>query len=281
VLLQSDELNRVLSTLESMDKEVYCWFTVDSQITTRQKMVVEDHLEKLLEERISEGWDVQVLLIPIGRTFSLESCLNQLEILLLPLKKRYPTECFGQIVGAQTNLISQALLLEGLRQFPQRCVTLYWDGTKTTSVHHPGKVNPKSWFRLFREFIQDYDYQGALGLLSDLTVSSDSLKGIEGLLRSQLKRMNFDFEEANHCLSEAIILVGSNHCLLETKAIYAKLLNHDPKIKELERIAELFRQIEIYVQMDDTPSFLVRFYRAREAVLFYLLQFAQTKSSTF
>ncbi|WP_042454305.1 hypothetical protein [Neobacillus dielmonensis] len=280
VELQSSELREILSSLETIDKEVYCWFTIDNQVTVRQRMVIESHLEKVLEERMTNGWDVQVLLLPIGQSFSLENCLIQIEILLMSLKKRYPTEYIGQIVGAKTNLVSQAFLIECLRQFPQRYISLYWDGSKTASVYHPGKVNPKSWYRLFREFIQDYDYQGALELLSDINISSNNLKAIEAILRSQLKRMNFAFEEAEQFLTEAMNLLGSTRSLSETKTIFSKLLSNDREIKELERIAELFRQIEVYVQIDDLPSFLIRLYRAREAVLFYLLQFGQTNGNT-
>ena len=37
----------------------------------------------------------------------------------------------------------------------------------------------------------------------------------------------------------------------------------------------MYRQLEVYFEKEDYSSFLVRFYRAREAVLYYLLQHGQ------
>jgi len=276
VIQQCNELNEILLSLNSVNRELYCWFTCDHHITQRQVSVIEGHLEKVLENKLREGWEIHVILIPLASRLSLESYLAQIERLFIPLRKKYPTESFGQIVGQRNGLISQALLLKGLRQFPNRYVSLYWDSQQLTHINNETTVSPKTWPSLFKEFIHDYDYYGALELLTDMKSHSTEYQVIEALLRTQLTRMNFAFDEAAQYLKNAMTLVNTHESLVETEGIFSRLLSEETKQKELERIVELFRQIEVYIQTDDVPSFLVRFYRAREAVLFYLLQFGKT-----
>ncbi|WP_394186768.1 hypothetical protein [Metabacillus halosaccharovorans] len=280
VIHQCKELNEILLSLNSLEKELYCWFTVDHHITQRQIGVIEGHLEKVLEDKLLEGWEIHVNLIPLESRLSLDNCLAQIERHFVPLRKKYLKEYFGQIVGQRNGLISQALLLEGVRQFPNRYISLYWDGQQLATVYNETVVSPKTWLSLFKEFIHDYDYQGALELLTDIKSESSEYQVIESILHTQLKRMNFAFDEAAQYLKTAMSLVNLNETLVETDEILSRLLSEDMKQKELERIVELFRQIDVYIQTDDVPSFLVRFYRAREAVLFYLLQFGRTNADT-
>ncbi|MGX6443609.1 hypothetical protein ACWM35_10385 [Neobacillus sp. K501] len=278
VIHQCNELNDILLNLDYLHKEIYCWFTVDQHIMQRQIGIIEGHLEKVLEDKLQNGQEIHVMLIPICRVLSLDHCLSKLELHLLPLRKKYPTESFGQIVGQTNGVISQALLIEGLRQFPNRYISLYWDGKQLISIYNDSEISPKTWLSLFKEFIQDYDYQGALELLTDIKSDTSEYQVLEAILHTQLQRMNFAFDEAAQSLEKAMNLVKSHQVLMETDEILKRLLSGESYQKELEleRIAELFRQIDVYIQTDDIPSFLVRFYRAREAVLYFLLKYGRT-----
>jgi hypothetical protein len=274
------ELANLKNTLAAFPAEVdelYCWFSMDRKFNRRQAIVIENHLEKVIENQLRNELKINVLLIPAGENAGFVEYLKQMDLLLMPLAKRYPDKTFAHLIHQEGNgLLSQAFSIEAIRHFGERYEAIHWEGNQPASIQYEIQVDHQSWTSLFKTFIQDYDYPAARDLLKDLNADSFQVQAIEGLLQSQIKRMNFAFEEAYEYLNKVFNLLPPHESLQETASILKKLIRNHQQEKELERIVELFRQINIYIETDDIPSFLVRFYRAREAVLFYLMDHART-----
>lgn len=134
--------------------------------------------------------------------------------------------------------------------------------------------------QLFQHFIHDYNYGAALKLLDGLE-SNRQTRFIKLLLEVQQLRENFSFEKAHEKLIEAKrIFKSSNLCLLQTEIILNHLVGlQGEQKKELEQIQELYRHIKALLLKEDFPSFLTRFYRAREAVLNYIVKYGPEKDA--
>lgn len=279
MIRESEKLKEMVSQIPAREIEIFSWFTVDKELKRKEANLIENHLESFLSRELDYQWKVNVQLICTHENSTMVEFVNQLESILIPMMKKYPTEYFAAVYSEEKALLSQALLIEGLKHFGDRYVNLFWENRKVHVVNYPVQTKENDWFSLFKTFIYDYDYLGALKIFSNMKASygdSPQFQFIEYLLKMQIKRMNFSFEEAYGYLKKGMELHKDYEVLHETETILKHLTMEHSKQRELERIQELFRHIYLFLETDNVPSFLVRFYRAREAVLFYLLQFART-----
>lgn len=257
-------------------RRVVVFLLLDNRFYKYERVALEKKLEEWMETKIKGRWRVEVHFIPVSlRHIDIKKCQVEVERLIHKLCVRFPFEQLGQIVGFGDPSVFSLIFLEGVRQFADRYVSIYWTDKEvhmeSTSIDPP----PKTWFKQFRDFIIEHDYQAALEMLQDLEETKEK-ETLAHLLQMMVDRLNFAIEDALFHLEEAMKWLGSEEILVETKQKLLPLLSHDVKTRDLARIVELYRHLDMYVDMDDTVAFLIRFYRAREAILYYLLQHAQT-----
>ncbi|MEY4480312.1 MAG: hypothetical protein RLZZ267_990 [Bacillota bacterium] len=126
---------------------------------------------------------------------------------------------------------------------------------------------------LFSQFLSNYNYKAARSLLEDR--KQPLWLALTHLIDMQQSRLAFDFKDAYAYWTEAKKQLSTDLSLdpsfLHAETLFAALTDtRDTAKHELALIVELFRQLEIYLEVEDTVSFLIRFYRAREAVLSYI-----------
>lgn len=275
---QAKKISSILQNLEQAGGTVVAWFIVEETIKQREIYKIEQQLEFELQQYIDKDWDLEVFVVPGSKNCSLDEYRFEIEPYIHKLFIRFPFESFAQFVGFGETLPFQAIFLEGLSQFGDRYVSLYSDEygnflISTTQLSLTSNI--ENWGKQFRDFIFDHDYQAAFNLIKDIDQTTE-IKGVSLLLQMMIDRFNFAFDDAIEHLDEAIRTLGENEVLKQTKEKLIPLQSQNNQIRDLNRVIELYRQLDIYFDIDDTLSFLIRFYRAREAVLYYLLQHAQT-----
>lgn len=276
LLEQLKKLQPILSRLHQEEGTIFTWFLVDNSFNKSAKVKIEKQLEAIIEEYI-DGWEVEAILIPASEHATYEDIRLEIDILIHKLFKRFPFEHFTQIVGFGDVVPFQAMFIEGLQQFGDRYASLYYENNELHISQTKTEPNIRNWKREFRVFIMDHDYQTALELLRDVEQTKEIL-GIKYLLQMMIDRFNFAFEDAFKHLIQAREMI-SHPLLEETSDKLSRILSRDKKTRDINRIVELYRQLDVYIDIDDTTSFLIRFYRAREAILYYLLHHAQVVPS--
>ncbi|MBO9129083.1 hypothetical protein [Bacillus sp. 165] len=269
---QAETLKKILHGLPQEEGIVAAWFVVEDTLKMKHMVSLQQQLEDRISSVLGDEWEADVFLIPGSSSSTVQDYILDVEGLVHTLSLRYPFEHFAQIVGFGNYAPFQALFLEGMKQFENRYTSIYWNGTSAFLAHTEYETPADSWAKQFRDFIAEYDYQAALKLLEERD-DTPYVIGLRALLQSIIDRLNFAFSESIEHLEEACTYLKKHNMLDETMEALRPLLSHDKKEKELARIAELYRQLEIYLETNDMASFLVRFYRAREAVLLYLMQY--------
>jgi hypothetical protein len=127
--------------------------------------------------------------------------------------------------------------------------------------------------RVLESLIANYGYQAARTYIQMHT--GDKWLPIRALLDMQQSRLSFDFADAAGHWARAKETIPADlladPLFSRTGELFAELANGaDARAQELALITELVRQLELYLDVEDTASFLIRFYRAREAVLTYI-----------
>ncbi|MED5073743.1 hypothetical protein P9857_07045 [Anoxybacillus geothermalis] len=273
---QVEKLSEIMKRFAQTSGPLIAWFLVDQRFHKQELVSLEKQLERFIEKRLGDAWDVEAMLILLdANSFDLEDLQDEVERLVHKLCMRYPFEYFAQLVNFGDPTVYQSLFVEAIRQFEERYASIYWDEDEVHVEYTVMEVQSETWVKQFRDFIIDHDYQAAFEMLQELD-ETEEVKALRCLLQMMMDRLNFAFEDALVHLEEAMKLLGNESVLVETKEKLSALLSKETKTRDLARIVELYRHIDMYLDMDDLVSFLVRFYRAREAVLFYLLQHAQT-----
>ena len=165
---------------------LHAWFKVDDNIKFRDFMKIENQLEKLIQPEFGENWEVEVILIPVNEEMDFEEMLQEVEQQIHKLVVRYPFEIFTQVVGFGDALLSQAMTLEGVKQFEDRFASLYWDKEQTVIHQITVRKNVQDWRKQFRDFVVDHDYQAALELLKDLE-ENEITKILKSLLQMMIR----------------------------------------------------------------------------------------------
>jgi hypothetical protein len=273
---QFKKLSEIVERLTQKSGTIIAWFLVDQRFNKQELVSLEKQLERFIEKRLGDEWNVEAIFISLdAHSLHFEELQDEVERHVHKLCVRYPFEYFAQLVNFGNSTVYQALFLEGIRQFEDRYASIYWDENEVHVEYTMMQPHTETWSKQFRDFIIDHDYQAAFEMLKELD-ETDDVKALGFLLQMMMDRLNFAFEDALIHLEEAMKLLGNESVLVETKEKLSVLLSKETKTRDLARIVELYRHIDMYLDMDDFVSFLVRFYRAREAILFYLLQHAQT-----
>lgn len=274
-------LKEILHQFPQNDGIVVAWFVADDTLTYQHAYNLTNKLEDLLEEMLDD-WEVDVQFVPGNPATSVEEFVIDVEAIIHKLSLKYPLEMFAHIANYGHPALSQAIFLEGIRQFENRYCSVYWEEGELYIMPTTIRQRTDSWGKQFREFILDHDYQAALEIISDIE-QTETVKGIKALLHMMVDRFNFSFREALNHLEEAKEYLGADGedlpiILKDTRKCLEPLLSPEERVQDLARIQELFRQIDVFMEIDDTSSFLVRFYRVREAILFYLLNHLRTNA---
>jgi hypothetical protein len=127
---------------------------------------------------------------------------------------------------------------------------------------------------LFTQFVTNYSYEAASSILKD--GRGPLWDALRQLCRMQQNRLAFDFAEAMRAWEQANEQLpadlAADPSFQHARVILQQLLNGEASREQVElaQLVELFRHLELYLQIEDTASFLIRFYRAREAVLTFV-----------
>ncbi|WP_342580690.1 hypothetical protein [Ureibacillus sp. FSL W7-1570] len=255
-------------------KKVYIWVRLHRPFSIRQQMEFEERWEKELRKKIHQNVELIVLDRKKGKWFENELIEVNREIHRICIEE--PFEEMVLISRGEHSQLQQAVLIGGIKTFANRFCLMLQDQATGELIRQQFHDSPykKSWLQLFQHLIHDYNYVGALKLMEGLE-KNDRTRFIKYLLEVQLLRQNFNFEKALEKFMEAKkIHPASNLRLLEMELIL-QCLNGEQgeQKKELEQIQELYRHIKALLLKGDYPAFLVRFYRAREAVLRYIVKY--------
>ncbi|OZM56257.1 hypothetical protein CIB95_12600 [Lottiidibacillus patelloidae] len=256
-------------------KEIHCWFIIEETISAKFLPEIISYLHKELDKTINVEKSIRVHIIPGSKESPLEEIMVDFEPVVHEISIKYPFSKFGHVVSFGDPIPEQALFLEGIRQWEDRYESVYYNETSIHTVNTTIKGKTEQWTKQFRAFILDHDYYAAFLMVDDLPVS-DLSKGLKSLLHMMIDRFNFAFEDASIHLKEAKKYLGERSLFLETESVFEKLNSTNKKEKDLALIVELFRQLDVYLDMGDMSAFLIRFYRAREAIMHYLYHYAQT-----
>ncbi|PLT28596.1 hypothetical protein [Peribacillus deserti] len=256
-----------ISDLPAPGETLLCVIPISGRISRQARYKLEQKLTDLIESALPDKWKADMYLIK--KKSSLKALMNEAEMLIHKISFFYPYETIIQLTGTGDNDCFQAVFIESVRQLGSRHGFLFdKEGQSQISISR-SVVSNRSWKLQIRSFLMEYDFAGAIELVKDKV---EAPKSMEFILKMMDSRMNFCFKEAHQYLQECEKLLGADEPVLkETKKILHKLLSKEGREKDLALIEELYRQMEICIELDDLPAFLTRFYRAREAILLFLL----------
>ncbi|KIQ94515.1 hypothetical protein LH47_01393 [Anoxybacillus thermarum] len=269
------KISRIVKKLPQDDGTIVVWLLVDPSFQKYELTSLQQKIELWLEKKLGDEWDVEAMTIVVDHEWDIEKLEDDIERLVHKLCVQYPFSYFAQIPTFGDPIVYQILFLEGVRQFTKRYATIYFDGENVHVEHTVLAIHSETWMKQFRDFIIDHDYEAALEMMKDIEETEETI-ALKSLLHMMIDRLNFAFEDSLAHLKIAMMYLSDEDVLLETKKNLELLLDKNMKKRDLARIVELYRHIDMYLDMDDVISLLIRFYRVREAILFYLLQHAQT-----
>ncbi len=280
-MYDEEKLNEELSRLHeglissaAADDTVVLYFPFQGRLSKKDRLSLERYLESLIEEEFWQEKTVDVYIIQTWYSQSFTQLMEQLEKIYYRLSYLHPYERFAVVHGFGEPTLYQAMFLSGVEVLHDRMSCMYLESDRAIVMETKTEPSFPSIIKQFRSFLLDYDFVGALQLLKNMK-ETPAVLGMKKILEMLEARVNFDLEDALVHFSEAEKLLPSTPVLQETKRILVKLNSTNEKEKDLALIEELYRHMEFFVEIDDVSAFLVRFYRAREAVLFFLLKYAQ------
>jgi|GEM_PF-2532218 len=269
-------ISRFLSAQDAQEPPLlYLWYCiqVDSEREAQYWQEVRRKVQSVVSQTFA-GVQLRVLVVPYIST-SLEDLTAAFAPYIHKISVIHPLDRLGQVVGTGDPAVAHAFFIEAIKQWEDRYVSLYPDDFAYTAVDTPALFVEKSWHSVFRQLVLNYDYRDALQALNErirLQGEEEELTLVKHALKMLVDRLNFAFRQASVHLKP---LEAIPHPLIaQTKEILNRLLlaegNRDG---DLERIAELYRHLDLYLEMDQLHSFFIRFYRAREAVLQFIYRY--------
>lgn len=254
-------------------EKVYIWIHINPLMTKRDQLQLETSLEQQMTNFLQKK--TEVFFITESQNSPLDKLISQVDKLMHLLCIYEPFHKIVLVSGLNENLLQQAVLIEGIKTFDDQFCLYIKDEHTEQSIVQQFEESPyrKSWLKLIRHFIHDFDYIGALELLNGL-IENDTVQHIKLLLEVQNARLNFSFQEAQEKIQQAKRLKENHLHLMQTELILRNLVGENGKQQqELEQIHELYRHMKIMLLKEDFPSFLTRFYRTREALLYYIVNY--------
>lgn len=267
-----EQLRNLSNGHSSEIKRIYLWVHIDSQFTKRQIVDLETSWTEYIEKFVEK----EVVIFPIKRLkkSTMDDFMIDVARIMHGLCIQEPFDEVVLLSRLQHISLQQAVLIEGIKTFEDRFCLLLQDKQGQTVIQQFNESPyQQSWLKLLQQFLHEYDYVGALKLFEGIELN-DETRFIKLLLRVQHARINFDFNDALSKLQEAKSFSSFNVRMKDTEHILKNLTGAcGEQQMELEQIQELYRHIKVLLLKDDLPSFLIRFYRAREAVLSYIVKY--------
>lgn len=140
---------------------------------------------------------------------------------------------------------------------------------------------------LMSKWLKNHDYH-AIDRLLDVkylpgqSEEKEALMPLRAIVKSLLSRLHFDFYEAKQQWQVAkSLFIGQDLFFWEEVDSHLRTLlnssNHQKR--DLTRIVELYNHLLVFLESQEIPGFLTRFYRFREAVLLFIAKYAQTNET--
>jgi flagellar biosynthesis protein FliP len=278
----SIKLNAIVQQISEKEQvqEIHCWFIIDEMINAKLLPDINSYLQEEIMNSLNHKLHVQIHIIPGTKESPLEEMMIDFEPNIHELSISHPFANFGHVVAFGDAIPEEAFFLEGIRQWEDRYVSIYTSDSDISIVRTTIKGKTEQWTKQFRQFILDHDYYAALLMVEDLP-QSDLSKGLKNVLHMMVDRFNYAFDDAILHLQDAKKYLGEHRLFKETETIFERLRSTNEQEKDLALIVELYRQLDVYFDLDELPAFLIRFYRAREAVMHYLYNYAQTNQDKY
>jgi len=280
-----NEINQSINELTTYTKKINqeivmigIWCLIEKDIASEETTELKTQLKEYLQSYLNV--DIEVFLVQ--ETGTLEKMLLEVDDHIHWLCINEPFALFVQLYQNHSSRLNHAILIEGINTYQDQFISCYVDSNSGELVtkQYQDSSKRKDWLQKFLRFIQDCDYKAAEELLKSVDLSSNEMKEVYYLVNMQKRRLNFSFQKAYDSM-ELVKKYQSNQSLplLQTEFILSNLIQQDSKTKSLEQIQELYRQIQLFLGMEDIPSFLTRFYRAREAVLNHIVKYGQADAT--
>ncbi|MFC0215982.1 hypothetical protein ACFFK0_26640 [Paenibacillus chartarius] len=266
----------------SFPSGIYLWVIVSSgqsiSDAARSEIVMQVHKQLSAEDRNRLQGRLEVMFVgnPGNR---LTDWLTRLEPMMHRLSVRHPFASFGQIAGKGASLFAHAFLLEGFRQWEDRYVSLYWQHDNVYECPVELHVYSHNWYQVFRQFLMDYDYRAAYEWVREqlsLTGHASIWEPVLHVVGMLGDRLNFHdghtwehWQQARKMLFPTELVQSTDRIVTDLRRVEGE------QAGDLARIQELFRQMDLYLELDDIPSFMIRFYRSREALLQYIYRYGR------
>jgi len=261
-----------------LPETIYLWIQTHSNEPNAREL--SQQIQIKLRDQIPHLYD-RVIAHPIERKPTLEEFIDEMTPFVHRMSIQHPFDTFGQIVtGLEPPMLSRALFLEGIKHWEERYASVYASPERLISVPTANTLSGGDWLSVLRHFILDGDYQAAALWVKDRLQSDPShvnavkWNAAHSIFCMLNDRLNFAFPQAAADWHKARSLLPPGSLIDETDDVLRKLQGTAGEQEtDLERIVELYRQLDLWLETDDVPSFFIRFYRAREAVLQYICRY--------
>lgn len=256
----------------------YIWLFIETD--GEEEKITYRSLELTFENRLYDLFSINqmkidVLAVPFQRDHLSKFSIMIQENLYRIRQQEEKTEVLAML-PQNMPIVHTQLLSSNHQLFANHFTNLFVKKDQIVTSNPYLKKQPPLWLHNFRSFIFDYDYIAALEVINDLPESQTKIN-IQHFLKMMINRFNFAFKAANHRLNELITQFGSIDILVQTHFSLQTLTGNEKKARDLARIQELTRHMETMMERNDIFSFLVRFYRLREALLFYLFNYVEER----
>lgn len=261
-----------LSKHQSSISQIMMILKIEDKIPLSSHKLIEERLEMQFEQLLGKKVDVGVYFVSMNKEGVVKDCSKAIHRIAL----KHTHDIIYHVTNEESELLNIRILNEGINQIGER----FHSYLLTNNNFHVLSTNliesNEDLLKQFQTFIYDFDYQSALRLLDDF-VDCTEKEVIALLLQSSNLRFHFDFGQALTKLKQAKELY-LHKTIENTTKIFETLYSYSTRETELERIHELYRQMSAHLEVDDHQSFLIRFYRVREAILLFILKYIATDS---
>ncbi|WP_409291265.1 hypothetical protein [Peribacillus sp. SCS-37] len=265
---EAEPLLPKLEAVPDETKTLICVVPVEGRIGRKALYKLDQKLEDLITARLPEEWSADLYFIQKREGGGFTRILTEAGLLIHKLSFYYPYETIIQLSGTGDAECFQAIFLESTKQLGSRHGFLFYSEGKAEISLSRQAVSDRSLKLQVKGSLREFDFQGAL----ELVKGQPAPEPLRLMLKMMVSRMNFCFSEAHQHAVECERLLKDEPAIKETRLLLEKLLSKEGREQDLALIEELYRQMEVCIEIDDMAAFLTRFYRAREAILTFLLK---------
>lgn len=267
------QLNQQIALHEIKIERLFVWLTTNSSY----RKSVHGEFPTIFEETLQKQFPYEIDVMMVKEQEHFDGMLIGVDQMMHQLCIHFPFENHLLAINNEDSLCQQAVLIEGVKTFEDHFGTFYLKESAYLKQYEHSHFSSE-WFNMFQQLIHHYDFVGAKELLKEFQ-PSDEIMVVDSLLSIQEYRFNFDFQEAKNRWELISGKVPKDLRLFQLGLILDRAVGADEHHQDLERIQELYRQVKACLMKGDSASFLTRFYRAREAVIRFVLKYGLRKES--